>query len=107
MIPNFSEHASNERTFLSWVRSVIAIVAFGIGAGRLGSGDGPWWTEALVIGIGGAVIIVAYLRMQLLRKRIDSEDTHPDEGALAGTILLVLVVTLFFLLGAFALNFLR
>jgi len=29
MIKNFSDHAANERTFLAWVRTGIAIVAFG------------------------------------------------------------------------------
>jgi putative membrane protein len=29
MIANFSDHAANERTFLSWVRTGIAVIAFG------------------------------------------------------------------------------
>lgn len=29
MIPNFREHAANERTFLAWVRTGIAVIAFG------------------------------------------------------------------------------
>lgn len=29
MIPHFSDHAANERTFLAWVRTVIALMAFG------------------------------------------------------------------------------
>ena len=29
MIRNFSDHANNERTFLAWVRTAIAIMAFG------------------------------------------------------------------------------
>src|ERR1700733_3222518 len=29
MIRNFSDHAANERTFLAWVRTAIAVVAFG------------------------------------------------------------------------------
>lgn len=29
MIRNYSEHAANERTFLSWVRTGIAVIAFG------------------------------------------------------------------------------
>ncbi|MGH6987795.1 MAG: YidH family protein [Caulobacteraceae bacterium] len=29
MIRNFSDHAANERTFLAWVRSAIALMAFG------------------------------------------------------------------------------
>jgi putative membrane protein len=29
MIRNFSDHAANERTFLAWVRTAIALMAFG------------------------------------------------------------------------------
>lgn len=29
MIPRFSDHAANERTYLAWVRTAIAIMAFG------------------------------------------------------------------------------
>jgi putative membrane protein len=29
MIKNFADHAANERTFLAWVRTAIAVMAFG------------------------------------------------------------------------------
>ncbi|HTV34155.1 MAG TPA: DUF202 domain-containing protein [Methylocella sp.] len=29
MIPRYSDHAANERTFLAWVRTAIALMAFG------------------------------------------------------------------------------
>ena len=29
MIRNFRDHAANERTFLAWVRTAIAVMAFG------------------------------------------------------------------------------
>lgn len=29
MIRNYSDHAANERTFLSWIRTAIAVIAFG------------------------------------------------------------------------------
>lgn len=29
MIPGYSDHAANERTFLAWVRTGIAVIAFG------------------------------------------------------------------------------
>lgn len=30
MIRNYSDHAANERTFLAWVRTGIAVIAFGL-----------------------------------------------------------------------------
>jgi len=29
MIRNFTEHSANERTFLAWIRTGIAVIAFG------------------------------------------------------------------------------
>jgi len=29
MIKNFSDHSANERTFLAWVRTSVAVMAFG------------------------------------------------------------------------------
>lgn len=103
MIPHFQDHGSNERTFLAWVRTVVAIIGFGIGAGRLNA-SGPGWTEIAVLATGGGVILAAWLRMLLLRNRIDSESAEDDEATIADSILLIVVVALFLLLGAFTLN---
>ena len=35
MIPHFTDHAANERTFLAWVRTGLAVVAFGFVVERL------------------------------------------------------------------------
>lgn len=35
MIRNYSDHAANERTFLAWVRSGLAVTAFGLLLARL------------------------------------------------------------------------
>jgi len=35
MIPHFTDHAANERTFLAWVRTGLAVVAFGFVIERL------------------------------------------------------------------------
>jgi uncharacterized membrane protein YidH (DUF202 family) len=34
MITRYSDHAANERTFLAWVRTAIAMMAFGFVIGR-------------------------------------------------------------------------
>ncbi len=103
MIVNFQEHGSNERTFLAWVRTVVAIVGFGIGAGRIGT-RGPEWTEAAVLITGGIVILVAWVRMLILRRRINSDAPADDEAPILDGILLVVVIGLFTLLAVFALN---
>ncbi|MGD9862793.1 MAG: DUF202 domain-containing protein [Pseudodonghicola sp.] len=104
MIPNYSEHAANERTFLAWVRTVIAIVGFGLGAGRLGAGTPPIWSEIVLLVAGAVVVFLAYLRMRALRRAIDSDESKNDESGPADALLLMLVAALFALLASFGLN---
>ena len=104
MIVNFETHASNERTFLSWVRTAVAIVGFGLAAARLSSQSSPLWSEVLMLGAGAAVILIAWVRMQHVRKRIDSPDRLPDDSGPAEAFLLLLVAALFVLLGSFAIH---
>ncbi len=63
MISNFSDHGSNERTFLAWVRTSISIVGFGLATARLSSDPAPLWSEISMLLSGGLVVIIAYLRM--------------------------------------------
>lgn len=104
MIVNFETHASNERTFLAWVRTAIAIVGFGLATARLGNQHSSLWSEVLMLGAGAAVIIIAWARMHHVRKRIDNPDRLPDDGAVAELFLLLLIVALFLLLGSFAVH---
>lgn len=105
MIPHFSDHAANERTFLAWLRTVISVVGFGIGAGRLGDVTGaPRWTEAGVLATGALVVALAWVRMQMVRRRIDSDERENDEATTADSLLLFILLALFLLLGAFAVN---
>jgi len=96
MIAHFSDHAANERTFLAWVRTAIAVMAFGflvakfdlflkITAGSL-SASGRQDMELPRAGFGGAVgavliiagtvmVVLAAVRFAHTRRTIDSADT--------------------------------
>ena len=116
MIPRFSDHAANERTFLAWVRTGIATIAFGyviekfnlfvltlananvaIGgehhfsgqlSGLLGRYDG---TALIFVGI--ALILVAAVRFIRTGRMIDDEATHSATNVRTELILsLVLVI---------------
>jgi len=104
MIVNFESHASNERTFLAWVRTAVSTVGFGLAAARLADQAAPLWAEALMLSAGSIVIAVAWLRMRHVRYRIDNPDRLPDDSTLADLFLLLLVLALFILLGTFVLN---
>jgi len=112
MIRNFSDHAANERTFLAWVRTAIAVMAFGFIvekfdlflevaapslAGRTLSLPGQRFGNAAGLGLivlGTAMVALAGVRFLTTAKAIDIEDLRPGPGSridLALTALLVLL----------------
>jgi putative membrane protein len=118
MIGGYSDHAANERTFLAWVRTGIAVIAFGfviekfnlflltiasaaLGdelhrsqltrlSGRIGRYDG------LVLILGGAALVVlATVRFVRITRLLDDTQLHPAASVRTELILcaaLVLVV---------------
>jgi putative membrane protein len=112
MIRNFGDHSANERTFLAWVRTAIAVMAFGFlvekfdlflefaapsMAGRTLSLPGQKFGNlaglALII-LGTAMVGIAAARFVITAKNIDREDLRPGTGsrldiALAGLLVLL------------------
>jgi len=119
-IRNFSDHAANERTFLAWVRTAIAIIAFGfvierfdlflayaVPADKLkGFGihhplTGTIAGIALIV-MGLAIIGVAAFRFMRSAKEIDADGVYPGTGdrvdlALAAMLILLGIALLFYL----------
>jgi putative membrane protein len=103
MIRGYSDHAANERTFLAWVRTGIAVMAFGFvvekfnvfllamsGVNTLDGGrrlqlerlSGPlgrYEGLALVI-VGLVLVVVAATRFVRTSRRLDDEETHSAGG---------------------------
>ncbi len=116
-IRNFSDHAANERTFLAWVRTAIAVTAFGFlverfdlvlavmapdsAAGKYMIHRSAFGRDAglVLIAAGVAIIVLSGLRFLRTAKEIDDPDERPGTGsrldiALA-TLLTLLGVALF------------
>jgi len=114
MIRNFSDHAANERTFLAWVRTAIAVMAFGflvakfnlflrIAAQSLAGSRGPVMAvpggrlgdvAGLVLIIAGTVMVaVAAVRFIRTGRAIDSHEQRV-EGARTDLVLAALMVVL-------------
>jgi putative membrane protein len=114
MIRNFSDHAANERTFLAWVRTAIAVMAFGflvakfnlflrIAAQSLGGSRGAALAvpggrlgdmAGLVLIIAGTVMVaVAAVRFIRTGRAIDSPEQRID-GARTDLALAALMVVL-------------
>jgi putative membrane protein len=119
-IRNYSDHAANERTFLAWVRTSIAITAFGFLIERFDlflsvmvpavSGErfplrrtefGPI-AGLILIFAGVVMVILSAVRFVRTAREIDDQQSLPGTGsrldiALA-TLLALLGVALFFYL---------
>ncbi|QIP04384.2 YidH family protein [Bradyrhizobium symbiodeficiens] len=119
MIERYSDHAANERTFLAWVRTGIAIIAFGFvvekfnlfvrtiaEASRTDTGSrlqldrftGPFshYDGLVLILIGIAIIMISLIRFIRIGRMIDDAQSHSAVGIKAELVLAVvlgLVVT--------------
>ena len=112
MIRSYSDHAANERTFLAWVRTAIAVMAFGFLverfdlfldiaapslAGRVLSVPGQRFGNvaglALII-LGTAMVAVAAVRFLMTAKSIDSEQLERGPGSRIDVALAFLLVLL-------------
>jgi putative membrane protein len=102
MIKRYSDHAANERTFLAWVRTAIAVMAFGfvierfdlflqvaapqLAQRQLGSQlsvHGQTFANIAglaFIAIGVAMIVIAGVRFAKTAKDIESEADVPSAG---------------------------
>jgi putative membrane protein len=112
MIERYTDHAANERTFLAWVRTSIAIMAFGFLvekfdlflefaskslAARVPSVGGQLVGNIaglLLIALGGAIMVLAIIRFRQTALDIDSEETRPGIGDRMDVILAALLVIL-------------
>ena len=97
MIKRYSDHAANERTFLAWVRTAIAVMAFGfvierfdlflqaIGSQRQSPLNSPGSSFANAAGlafiaIGVAMIVISGFRFARTAKGIETENEVPSTG---------------------------
>ncbi len=98
MIKRYSDHAANERTFLAWVRTAIAIMAFGFVIEKFDlflvalapqtalkqiAPHGQKFANVAglaFIAIGVVMIVLAGIRFTATAKAIDAEDTVRSPG---------------------------
>jgi putative membrane protein len=113
MIERFSDHAANERTFLAWVRTAIAIMAFGFvverfdvflrvvktsASQRVGRFVSSQLGEAAGLGLmaaGLAMVVLAAVRFLRTRRQIEDATPRPDVGSRLDLVLAAML----FLLG--------
>jgi putative membrane protein len=111
MIPRFSDHAANERTYLAWVRTAITVMAFGFLLERfdiflsyISRAVGrsipqlhvraSEWLGLLLLVFGALVVLFATLRFQRNRRLITSDTTTPYGGSLLERVLAMLLIVM-------------
>jgi putative membrane protein len=122
MIHNFSDHAANERTFLAWVRTALALMALGFlvtrfnlflriaaqsssggGARGIAMPSGRFGDIAglLLILAGTAMVAAAAIRFIRIGRAIDSPEQRVDGSrmdlALTGLLLVLGIALALFL----------
>jgi len=116
MIPKYADHAANERTFLAWIRTGIAVIVFGfvvekfnlflfVLAGSISPEAANRWMEqptrwvgrydglALIL-VGVGLILIAAVRFFRTAKLIDDPEPHAASGTrieLAVSLILALL----------------
>ena len=112
MINRYTDHAANERTYLAWVRTAIAVMAFGflvekfdlfleVAAQSLSGQQPTALNQAvgdvaglLLILLGGAMMVVATMRFRQVAKDIDAADLRPGRGTRMDVTLVMLLLAL-------------
>jgi putative membrane protein len=111
MIERYSDHAANERTFLAWVRTAIAVMAFGFlierfdlfvrfalpeaaGGANAIPGRSANATGLVFLLLGMAMTGVAAFRFFRTARQIDSAEVVPGPGVSVDLALAALLVLL-------------
>ena len=125
MIKRFTDHSANERTYLAWIRTSIAIMAFGFLIERFdifisfigkSIGDEQNFKSSLSVELVGLslflvgilIVIVATIRFFTHKESIDSEETIPysikQTNILLSILIILIAIFLFFYMGNQILN---
>jgi putative membrane protein len=112
MIQRYSDHAANERTFLAWVRTAIAVMAFGFLVERFDlflqiagqtlahralspAGQLVGNTAGLIlIALGAGLMVLAIVRFRKTAIEIDRAEMLPGPGGRADVVLAGLLTVL-------------
>jgi inner membrane protein YidH len=103
-----TEFLANERTFLAWIRTSIAVIALGFAGtkvdlvlgGMLRKSGSSRWQEAVasvpvgvaMIGFGGLLAVLAALRFHVVNRQIERGRVRADRYLIALVTLLVVVL---------------
>ncbi len=123
MIQGYADHAANERTFLAWVRTGVAVIAFGFVIERFNlfllslldaasldpirrsqlerlSGPSTHYKGLALIVVGIVLVIVATIRFVRTERLLADPNAHPISGTRMEVLLSAALVVIVAGLGA-------
>jgi putative membrane protein len=123
MIQGYADHAANERTFIAWVRTGVAVIAFGFVIERFNlfllslqdaatldpirhsqlerlSGPSTHYQGLALIVVGIVLLIVATIRFVRTERRLADPNAHPISGTRMEVLLSAALVVIVAGLGA-------
>jgi putative membrane protein len=106
---NATDHLANERTFLAWIRTSLAVIALGFAVAKFGTwlremvGQTAQAAEAarssrslivglVMIGVGGMFALIAAWRYRVVAKQIEAGAVRPDGVIVAVVTVIILVL---------------
>jgi putative membrane protein len=99
MIKNFNDHAANERTYLSWIRTALGIAGFGIAIPKLDLAPGVFglFSGFALVAIGSLMLILSTVRFVTAAREIEASEVFiansvRREVILSGLLLASIVV---------------
>jgi putative membrane protein len=111
MIRHYTDHAANERTFLAWVRTAIAVMAVGFlverfdmfmsvmagSSSRTVTSRTQQFANEVALAfmlLGIAMVVIATIRFFRIAREIDREDLVHSAGSLFDLVLAALLLLL-------------
>ena len=94
MIKNFNDHAANERTYLSWVRTALGIAGFGIAIPKLDLAPGLFGLIAgfALVVTGSVILILSTIRFVSATREIEASEVFSATSVRREVILSVLLL---------------
>ena len=104
MITNFADHSSNERTFLSWIRTALTLAGFGIILDKLPSAGGSSDLSGLsfaLLTISAILVLLSTIRFLIIRREIASPASSDRRFAVFETSFVLVLSTLLIAIAVF------
>ncbi|GAB4354070.1 MAG: hypothetical protein Kow0026_12520 [Oricola sp.] len=94
VIDRFRDHAANERTFLSWIRTAVTIGGFGIVIAKLPTTREPVWSGVALIGLSGLLIVLSTIRFLIIRNQLGKTPSAQSSFGLVETLFALMLALL-------------